>query len=103
MRLCLTAPAALLFAAITLISDLPLGASNCTNTVEATSTSAWRTITPPKEDVEVVYSAPNGWVGLKYIRHSASIETQEAGFDSMDDATDRYGFSVCTCAAGAGQ
>ena len=67
MRLCLTAPAALLFAAITLISDLPLGASNCTNTVEATSTSAWRTITPPKDDVEVVYSAPNGWVGLNHI------------------------------------
>ncbi len=67
MRLCLTAPAALLFAAVSLISDLPLGASNCTNTAEATSTSAWRTITPPKEDVEVVYTAPIGWVGLNHI------------------------------------
>jgi hypothetical protein len=67
MRLFLTAPAALLFAAVSLILDLPLGASACMNPVEATSTSAWRTITPPKEDVEVVYNAPNGWVGLNHI------------------------------------
>jgi hypothetical protein len=67
VRLCLAAPAALLFAVVSLISDLPLRASACMNPVEATSTSAWRTITPPKEDVEVVYNAPNGWVGLNHI------------------------------------
>jgi hypothetical protein len=65
MRLCQTARAALFLATIGL--NLPLGASNCMNTVEATSTSAWRTITPPKEDVEVVYVAPTGWVGLNHI------------------------------------
>jgi hypothetical protein len=58
-----TAATALLLG--TLLS-YPLSASNCTNPVAAVPTD-WRTITPPKEDVEVVYVAPIGWVGLNHI------------------------------------
>jgi hypothetical protein len=67
VRLHPTSPVALLCAAMSLISPFSLCASNCTNPVEATSTPAWRNITPPKEDVEVVYNAPYGWVGLNHI------------------------------------
>jgi hypothetical protein len=48
-------------------SHLPLGAANCKDPVAAVPTSTWRSITPPQEDVEVVYSAPIGWVGLNHI------------------------------------
>ncbi|MGC2404322.1 MAG: hypothetical protein WA510_31300 [Acidobacteriaceae bacterium] len=48
-------------------SCLTLWAQNCNNPVAAVPTSAWATITPPREDVEVVYVAPIGWVGLNHI------------------------------------
>jgi hypothetical protein len=65
-------PAALLLG--TLLS-YPLGALDCTNPVSAVPTSEWRTITPPKEDVEVVYVAPIGWVGLNHIYATHQILT----------------------------
>ena len=46
---------------------LSLMAANCTNPVTAVPTTAWQTITPPREEVEVVYDAPVGWVGLNHI------------------------------------
>jgi hypothetical protein len=46
---------------------LSLMAANCTNPVTAVPTTAWHTITPPREEVEVVYDAPVGWVGLNHI------------------------------------
>jgi hypothetical protein len=59
--------AALWLTSTVAIVPLPLGAANCMNSAEATPTSAWRTITAPKEDVEVVYVAATGWVGLNHI------------------------------------
>jgi len=58
---------ALWLGAMGLISHRPLGTSNCTNPVAAVTTSEWRTITPPKDDVEVTYITPHGWVGLNHI------------------------------------
>jgi hypothetical protein len=66
-HLCPTVATALLFTAMNLISPRSPDAANCTNSAEATPSSAWRTITPPKEDVEIVYSGPYGWVGLNHI------------------------------------
>ena len=54
-------------ATVIAIAPLPLRAANCMNSAEATPTSAWSTITAPKEDVEVVYVAATGWVGLNRI------------------------------------
>jgi hypothetical protein len=48
-------------------ATLGLHAANCTNPVEATRDANWRTISPPKEDVEVVYSSTVGWIGLNHI------------------------------------
>jgi hypothetical protein len=59
--------AALLLGALSLIVYIPLYAADCTNPVSAVATSAWRSITPPKEDVEVVYVSPFGWVGPNHI------------------------------------
>jgi hypothetical protein len=64
MRLYTTA---LLLGIMNLLAHLPLVAANCTNSVAAVSTADWRTITPPKEDVEVVFTSPYGWVGLNRI------------------------------------
>jgi hypothetical protein len=64
MRLYATA---LLLGIMILPAHLPLRAANCTDPVAALSTAAWRTITPPKEDVEVVYTSSYGWVGLNRI------------------------------------
>lgn len=60
-------PTRLLLGAISFTSYLALGAANCNNPIAAVPTAAWRTITPPREDVEVVYFAPLGWVGLNHI------------------------------------
>jgi hypothetical protein len=53
---CPTVPTALLFTAMNLISPPSPGAPDYTNSAEATLSSAWRTIAPPKENVEIVYS-----------------------------------------------
>jgi hypothetical protein len=53
--------------AISFLLHLPLFAADCVNPVTAVATSEWRAITPPKEEVEVVYVAPLGWVGLNRI------------------------------------
>jgi hypothetical protein len=58
---------ALVLGAFSLNLNLPLRASNCMNSVTAVATTEWHTITPPKEEVEVVYVAPIGWVGLNHI------------------------------------
>lgn len=42
-------------------------AENCSNPVEALPSSTWQSITPPKNDVEVVYLGRIGWVGLNHI------------------------------------
>ncbi len=67
VRLRQTVPLVLGLGAVALILHLPGSASNCTNPVAAMPTSDWRTITPPKDDVEVTYSTPHGWVGLNHI------------------------------------
>jgi hypothetical protein len=59
--------AMLLVGALSFIMSTPLRASTCTNPDSAVATLAWRSITPPKEDVEVVYQSPFGWVGLNHI------------------------------------
>jgi hypothetical protein len=64
VRLC---SACVLLGTLSLSSHLALWAQNCNNPVVAVPTSSWATITPPREDVEVVYSAPIGWVGLNHI------------------------------------
>jgi hypothetical protein len=66
-------PTALLLGAFTLIPHPPLRASNCMNPVTAVATTDWRTITPPKEEVEVVYVAPIGWVGLNHIYSTRQV------------------------------
>jgi hypothetical protein len=66
-------PTALLLGIMNLPAHLSLGAANCTNSVAAVSTADWRTITPPKEDVEVVYTSSYGWVGLNHIYATGQV------------------------------
>jgi hypothetical protein len=67
--------AKLLVGALTFIMSTPLRASTCANSDSAVATSAWRSITPPKEDVEVVYLSPSGWVGLNHIYAGRQVLT----------------------------
>lgn len=67
LRLGRRVPPVLWLGTMALIVHLSLSASNCTSPVAAVPTSDWRTITPPKDDVEVTYSTPHGWVGLNHI------------------------------------
>jgi hypothetical protein len=69
--------ATLLFGALSLLSNTALCSSTCANSVSAVATSAWPSITPPKEDVEVVYASPSGWVGLNHIYASRQALTHK--------------------------
>ncbi|HTZ58476.1 MAG TPA: hypothetical protein VMB49_10285 [Acidobacteriaceae bacterium] len=77
LRLCVVS---LLFATVSFTSYRDLVAANCNNPVAAVPTSTWHTITPPQEDVEIVYFAPIGWVGLNHIYaiHQALVHRKRA-------------------------
>jgi hypothetical protein len=68
-RRCSTITTAMLFMTLHLYSL----AANCMNPVTALPTTAWQTITPPREEVEVVYDAPVGWVGLNHIYAATQV------------------------------
>jgi hypothetical protein len=94
-------PTALLLGAISLIPDPPLRASNCINPVTAVATTDWHTITPPKEEVEVVYVAPIGCWAKPHLLDPAAAEAQKTELDSVDDAAGCYRLSIQARASGA--
>lgn len=77
MSLSFRSLAGLVLATLSVFPDRALCDPGCSNPAAAVATSAWPSITAPKEDTEVVYSSPFGWVGLNHIYASRQALTHK--------------------------